>query len=856
MSFAHSVAHSLPRHPQVISMRIRSIAVFVVLANSLCSAAEPVTSPLPRSSPEAQGISSAAVLAFIEAADKDIDAMNSFMLLRHGNVVAEGWWAPYNARSPHSLYSLSKSFTSTAVGLAIDEGKLSLDDEVLKFFPEDAPAKPETHIKAMRVRDLLRMNTGHQVEPERPPGRVWTKVFLAQSVPHKPGSHFLYNTSATYMLSAIVQKVTGTTVLSYLRPRLFEPLGVEDPEWGASPQGITLGGYGLSIRTEDIARFGQLYLQKGKWHGKQIVPASWVEAATAGQTSNGSNPNSDWDQGYGYQFWRSRHGAYRGDGAFGQYCIVMPDQDAVIAITSGVNDMQAVLNLVWDKLLPAIKSGPLPADDESRKKLELTLAHLTLRPQEGSASPSTAPNVKYVFPANDRKVEAISLEHDDRAGAVILCARIDGVEQRISSKSGTWTKARMAFGPMLPEQPVAASGGWTGGDTFKAKLCFFETPFIITLTLKFEGDQLLFESRSNVGFRRTQNPRLVGKAVNAPVSVARWRQHDIERPRPPVVESAAGNIALKPPEDAIILFDGTNLDAWKSDSGGPAKWRVTGGVLETVPGAGMIETKERYGDIQLHVEWAAPLPAVGKGQGRGNSGVFLMGDFEIQVLDSFKADTYADGQAGAIYGQYPPLFNASRPPGEWQTYDIAFRRPRFDSAAKLIEPARITVFYNGILVQNNEEPFGSTAWLKWQPYTLQHGGRGPIALQDHDHPVQYRNIWLRELPDRPAPTAAQMARPKTVALPQELLDRYSGRYLLGEKPDSDRATIAREGDHLTLKLPFRPDRLALEPISEKEFDMPFTDGRFTFHTDSAGKVTGVHFRIADSEREMKRVGGE
>ena len=281
--------------------------------------------------------------------------MNSFMLVRHGHVVAEGWWAPYGPDAPHSLYSLSKSFTSTAVGLAIAEGKLSVDDEVLKFFPEDAPAEPGSNLKAMRVSDLLRMSTGHQVEPQRPPDKAWTKTFLAQPVPFKPGTHFLYNTSATYMLSAIVQKATGMTVLDYLRPRLFDPLGIEHPTWETSPQGISTGGFGLSIRTEDIARFGQLYLQKGKWNGKQLVPAAWVEAATARQTSNGSNPKSDWDQGYGYQFWRCRHGAYRGDGAFGQFCIVMPEQDAVIAITSGVKDMQAVLNLVWDKLLPAMK---------------------------------------------------------------------------------------------------------------------------------------------------------------------------------------------------------------------------------------------------------------------------------------------------------------------------------------------------------------------------------------------------------------------------------------------------------------------------------------------------------------------
>src|SRR5215813_6338000 len=340
---------------------------------------------LPRSSPEQQGISSADILAFVEAADKEIDTMNSFMLVRHGYVVAEGWWAPYDRETPHMLYSLSKSFTSTAVGLAVAEGRFSLDDPVLKFFPEEAPADPSVNLRAMRVRDLLRMNTGNQVEApirvDEPSKQTdtWVKTFLTHPVPFKPGTHFFYNSPATYMLSAIVQKTTGMTVLDYLRPRLFEPLGFENPTWVASPQGVSAGAYGLFARTEEIARFGQLYLQKGMWDGRRLVPAAWVEAATALQTANGSSPNSDWDQGYGYQFWRCRHGAYRGDGAFGQFCIVLPEQDAVVAITAGVRDLQGVLNLAWGKLLPAMKPSPLAADEGAAKELAGTLKGLALR---------------------------------------------------------------------------------------------------------------------------------------------------------------------------------------------------------------------------------------------------------------------------------------------------------------------------------------------------------------------------------------------------------------------------------------------------------------------------------------------
>ena len=354
------------------------LARLAIVLLTAVHAAPAATVSLPRATPEAQGVSSAGVRAFVEAADRQVDTMHSFMLVRHGQVVAEGWWKPEAAEKPHVLHSLSKSFTSTAVGLAVAEGKLSVDDPVLKFFPEDAPAEPSKNLQAMRVRDLLTMSTGHQTEPKFSAEMPWVKTFLAHPVEHKPGAHFLYNSSGTHVLSAIVRKVTGETVLDYLRPRLFEPLGIEHPEWGASPQGNSFGGWGLKIRTEDIAKFGQLYLQKGQWEGKPLVPASWVEQATARQVSNGSDPTKDWDQGYGFQFWRCRHGAYRGDGAHGQFCIVLPEQDAVIAITANTRDMQAELNLVWDKLLPALQPAALPANPEEQAKLQQTLANLAV----------------------------------------------------------------------------------------------------------------------------------------------------------------------------------------------------------------------------------------------------------------------------------------------------------------------------------------------------------------------------------------------------------------------------------------------------------------------------------------------
>ena len=233
--------------------------------------------------------------------------------------------------------------------------------------------------------------------------------------------------------------------------------------------------------------------------------------------------------------------------------------------------------------------------------------------------------------------------------------------------------------------------------------------------------------------------------VPSPAILGAWPQHSMERPRPPVVTPTAF-VPAPPLPDAVVLFDGHSLASWRlaDSSQAPARWKVANGYMEVVPGAGGIATAQGFGDAQLHIEWMAPLPAEGSGQDRGNSGVFLMGQYEVQVLDSYGNDTYPDGQAGAIYGQYPPLVNASRPPGEWQSYDITFHRPRFKADGSLELPARMTVLHNGILVQDNAVLVGPTSHQERRPYVA-HPDKLPIMLQDHGHPVRYRNIWIRSL---------------------------------------------------------------------------------------------------------------
>ncbi|MEW6750013.1 MAG: serine hydrolase [Candidatus Latescibacterota bacterium] len=472
---------------------------------------------LPCSPPEAQGVSSAALLAFVTAAEETLDALHSFVLLRHGHRLAAGYWEPYGPEHPHMLYFLSKSFASTAVGLAAAEGLLDLDAPVLSFFPQDAPAEPSENLQALRVRQLLGMATGHAEDTAAAFVQCadgnWIRAFLAQPVTHKPGTYFLYNSGATYMLSAIVQQVCGASLLEYLRPRLFAPLGIEGATWESSPQGIAMGGWGLSVRTDDIARLGQLYLQRGMWNGQRLLPEPWVAQATARQVSNGSNPASDWEQGYGYHFWRCRHGAFRGDGAFGQFCLVLPEQDAVLATTAGVKDMQAVLDVVWEHLWPALGPVPLPPDPGAHAALQERLGSLCLPPQPGRASSPLVARVRgrtYRFPANDRHLQAVSL--DCGQGGFTLTLQDSYGDHRITCGDGAWRRGTTCLERGAPRL-VAASGAWIAADTFAARLCFYETPHRPRLTLRFVDDKLLFDQELNVSFGPCTLPQLVGQAV-------------------------------------------------------------------------------------------------------------------------------------------------------------------------------------------------------------------------------------------------------------------------------------------------------------------------------------------------------
>ncbi len=392
------------------------------------------TTGLPRATPESTGVSSESIIQYLQEANKSGLEHHGFMFLRHGKVIAEAYWRPFERHQVHTLYSLSKSFTSTAVGLAVKEGLIKLNDKVISFFPELLPEVVSDNLAKMEIHHALSMATGHTVDTipsMRAAQNVsWIKTFLARPVEKEPGTHFLYNTGSSYILSAIVSKVSGQSVQEYLSSRLYKPLGITQSDWEQSPEGYNLGGYGLRVTADDIARFGQLYLQKGSWEGKQIIPASYADDATVSHIS--SNPgDGDWSQGYGYQFWRCKPGFYRGDGAYGQYCIVMPQHDAVLVVLSESTDMQRQMTMMWNTLLPGIKPQSLPDDKNKLEELNQLSKGLALPAQIGMGDSKISKSLNGIlFQLNENQWiwDTLQINSGNRGGHLLLKGKRDTVE--------------------------------------------------------------------------------------------------------------------------------------------------------------------------------------------------------------------------------------------------------------------------------------------------------------------------------------------------------------------------------------------------------------------------------------------
>ncbi len=479
---------------------------------------------LPRSTPEEQGISSASILKFLDTVAKSKQEFHSLMILRHGHVVAEGWWAPYSPEHRQQLYSLSKSFTSTAIGFAVSEGLLSVDDPVVKFFPDDLPAGISENLAALKVKHLLMMSVGHakdsiMILEASPAGVRWEKTFLSQPVVFQPGTQFMYNSGASYMLSSIVKQVSGKTAHEYLRPRLYKPLDIPEATWTENFEGVNMGASHLRMRTESLAKFGQLYLQKGKWNGKQVLSEKWIAEATSNQIENGKN-DSSWGYGYGYQFWLNPPGGFRADGAFGQFTMVFPEQDAVVVITSESIDTKTTMQLVWNGLIPAMTKATLPENPVERKQLRNDLKGLKYDPPKMEVQSVTVAKIsgkEFLLDQNQFNARAVSFRFE--GDQCIFTLKEEGKPDIvITNGMNYWIRkgnikpsphSLFSLRQIDFDSIVAASATWQNENTLLLTWRFIETVHGDSLTCIFDGDKLTIKFLFNL-------PRLQNKPDDRP----------------------------------------------------------------------------------------------------------------------------------------------------------------------------------------------------------------------------------------------------------------------------------------------------------------------------------------------------
>ena len=441
--------------------------------------------------PESQGVPSEAILKFIDGCEKtfdagDLGAMHGFVIVRHGKVIAEGSWKPFDTlNETHMLYSHSKSFTSSAIGLLADRGKIDLDERIVDIFSNEVPAKVSENLAQLRVRDLLTMNVGKKDHLLRD-GGDWVKEFLSKDFFRKPGTGFKYDSDATYMLAAIVEKKSGMKMMDYLQKNMFDQIGITKAWTTCSPQGIPCGGWGMNMTTRELARFGQLYLNRGDWDGKRVLSSDWVSLATTRQTWSGwqnvgvkaLGEGTDWEQGYGFQFWRCRHGAYRADGAGGQYTVVIPEKDMVVSAHAGLGDFPKELDLIWDNLLPVLKDAPLAENPSAQKKLADRLAKLAIKPVEFARARKWTTPFEFSLRENARGFKSVRFDPKDGGGCICTLVTRAG-EQEFPAGTGEWQEGSIridtenyeGLGAYIGEHKTMASCGFvTGGFHLKAYL--------------------------------------------------------------------------------------------------------------------------------------------------------------------------------------------------------------------------------------------------------------------------------------------------------------------------------------------------------------------------------------------------
>jgi CubicO group peptidase (beta-lactamase class C family) len=441
--------------------------ILLIYSGSQMSLSGQSTDKLPRSIPEVEGVSSAGIIDFLNAIDTGRQEIHSFMFLRHGRVIAQGWWSPYGPDYRHVMFSASKTFTATGIGLAVTENRLKLTDKVVSFFPYSLPDSISNYMKELTVENLLTMSVGQ--DPASMGGgseEDWITEFIKNDPVHKPGTVFKYNNMATFMLSAIVQQVTGQTLFDYLKPRIFDPLSIRGIDWDKNPQGINLGMIGLRLRTEDMAKFGQLLLQNGKWNNKQLIPEAWIKQATSFKIESNDPSNkspkeaNDWAQGYCYQMWRGRNNSVRLDGMGGQFVILFPDKDAIVVLTANAINTQEELNLVHNYLIPAIKSSQaIRPDPDTYNELQKKQSALYLKPQVPQTSESVFPTKisgkEFILDDNDYQVQSVyfTFKNNECSFAIKRNNQISVVKAGL----GSWEMINSKMTSLLVPQRVTAS---------------------------------------------------------------------------------------------------------------------------------------------------------------------------------------------------------------------------------------------------------------------------------------------------------------------------------------------------------------------------------------------------------------
>ncbi len=462
--------------------------------------------PLPFALPEEQGVPSQALLHLLDQLDA-MDQLHGLILQRHGKILLQASWKPYDGRTPHHLFSLSKSFVSCAIGFALQEGRLRLEQTLAEFFPREA-SQPGVSPLAGQVtlRNLLTMRGGQEnchLGPFlfHPTEQSLVERYLQAPMVTPGGQSFVYNSGSTYMLSAVLQKVTGQTVAEYLQPRLFAPLGIRPPHWQKCSQGICLGGWGLYLPLEELNRFTQLLASGGQWEGKQILPADYLREATSFQSENAANCRRDWDCGYGYQFWRCSHpGAFRGDGAYGQYSLVIPDHQLAITTHAGMAEMGRILIALWDDFLPALQNAPLPPDPQGCQALAERLARLEIPRPQGSYH-GDVPGGRYRLEENPLGFQEVSCQFQANGGRLTLLRQ--GRSFPLEFRYGDWSRCQApglydVHTPLGGE--VALSAAWESPAVLLLHMAFLNEPTLAKFRLVFQEDRLDITRDFNLWF--------------------------------------------------------------------------------------------------------------------------------------------------------------------------------------------------------------------------------------------------------------------------------------------------------------------------------------------------------------------